>query len=96
MARVHAWETEESYHVGDHVRWGKARLVCTREHYAGPAAEHPWDPGHGWGVLEAAALWTPISHAHKKNLLSELGVIVQEPDDTRRLEAVILAACGVL
>lgn len=45
--------------VGDRCVWRGITLVCCTGHYAGDAADHPWDPGHGWPVERAAALWAP-------------------------------------
>lgn len=54
-----AWVTRHAYSVGDRATWEGVALVCTRNHYAGDAATHPWDPGNGWCVEKAATLWTP-------------------------------------
>jgi len=35
-------------------------LRCGVDHYAGAAAQHPWDPGWGWGD-GAALIWTVLT-----------------------------------
>jgi hypothetical protein len=68
-----------SYGVGDRVWWRGVRLICCTEHYAGMAADHPWDPGHGWPAERANALWEPKG-ARDRVLLQIIG-------DPRRPEA---------
>ena len=50
-----------SYKLGDHCYWRGVRLVCCTAHYCGDAADHPWDPGHGWSAERANALWEPAT-----------------------------------
>lgn len=54
------WKTPRWYHIGDRVRFSGMLLRCGVDHYAGDAANHPWDPGWGWGD-GAALLWTVLT-----------------------------------
>lgn len=53
------WKTPHPYVEGVRVTWEGVRLVCTRGHYCGDSAWHPWDPGSGWAPEHAATLWAP-------------------------------------
>lgn len=83
------WTAPASYSVGEHREWRGVRLVCTREHYAGDAAEHPWDPADQWSAQKAATLWTP-SGPEEVGRLASLMVAAQDEDE--RLYAVISEA----
>jgi hypothetical protein len=48
-----------SYEAGDVVWWRGVRLVCCHSHYAGPHADHPWDPGVCWPACKRNAMWEP-------------------------------------
>lgn len=50
---------EGAYKPGDVTYWRGVKLICCTRHYAGSAAEHPWDPGAGWPEVRAAVLWEP-------------------------------------
>jgi hypothetical protein len=65
---VAPWEAMHLYKVGDQRCWLSVHLVCTRRHYAGDAAEHPWDPGDGWTPEKASTLWTPNGEEEAKKL----------------------------
>jgi hypothetical protein len=52
-----SWHAPHAYRVGDVAWWNGVRLVCTRHHYAGGSASHPWDPGWGWDEAERSRLW---------------------------------------
>ena len=54
------WETEHWYHIGDRVRFFGMLLRCGVDHYVGGSAQHPWDPGWGWGN-GAALLWMVLT-----------------------------------
>jgi hypothetical protein len=62
------WRVPHHYKLGDHATWFGVRLVCTRDHYAGEAAEDPWDPGAGWPEKKAATLWAPNGPVEAKKL----------------------------
>lgn len=81
------WMAPRAYKVGDHVTWHGVRLVCTREHYAGEQARHPWDPGDGWTPEKAAALWTPNGKGEAGRLRA-----VAFASSAERLRAVLRAA----
>lgn len=68
------WRVPCKYEVGVHVTWEGVRLVCTRAHYAGDAAVHPWDPGDGWSAAKAATLWAPNGEVEA----ARLRVVVQQ------------------
>ena len=56
---VRGWDVPHHYRLGDHAIWCGVDLVCTRDHYAGWAASHPWDPAVRWPAKKAPTLWTP-------------------------------------
>jgi hypothetical protein len=47
------------FHIGDRVKWFGMLLRCDVDHYSGPDAKHPWDPGWGWGD-GAALIWAVV------------------------------------
>jgi len=53
------WKAPHPYVEGVRVTWRGARLVCTKGHYCGGSAVHPWDPGDCWRPQHAALLWSP-------------------------------------
>ena len=59
QSKCSSWRVPAPYDPGDVVQWNGLRLVCTREHYAGEYAVHPWDPGDGWSERARATLWRP-------------------------------------
>lgn len=79
-APVRQWE-EGGWQPGDVCEWAAAsdvpmvRLVCTRSHFAGHAAEHPWDPGAGWGPAVAATLWAPDGEVEAAKLTAAVNGI---------------------
>lgn len=66
------WHVPHHYKLGDRVMWDGVDLVCTRDHYAGDAAGHPWDPGAGWKATKAATLWAPNGPDEWENLAAAL------------------------
>lgn len=64
------WRPERATHA--------VRLVCTTDHYAGPLAAHPWDPGVGWPVLRAAALWGPDGEIEAEKLRATVNGIADD------------------
>lgn len=54
------WKTPRWYHIGDRVRFAGMLLRCGVDHYAGDQAQHPWDPGWGWGD-GARHLWSVLT-----------------------------------
>lgn len=85
---VPEWEAPETYELGSKVIWKGVRLTCTREHFAGDAAVHPWDPGHGWDEAKAATLWTPDGEVETARLRA--GTEAVDP----RLAKIIYYAAG--
>jgi hypothetical protein len=69
--RLPLWQ-EGAWKPGDTAYWRGVRLVCCQGHYAGPAADHPWDPGAGWSEWKAAAMWEP-ARRRDRTLLSIVG-----------------------
>ena len=59
MGQSEDWGVPHWYHLGDRAMWRGVELVCTRDHYAGDAAEHPWDPGCCWPKWKQSTLWAP-------------------------------------
>ncbi len=54
------WQAPRWHHIGDRVKWCGMLLRCEVDHYAGGDANHPWDPGWGWGDA-AACLWLVLT-----------------------------------
>lgn len=84
------WRVPESYGIGDQRVWRGVKLVCTKHHYAGDAATHPWDPGDGWKVEKAATLWAPNGRVESEKLRNRA---LDQPEG--RLRAIMMEACHV-
>ncbi len=70
-SKLPLWQ-EGSYSPGQVVYWRGVKLICCTAHYAGSAAEHPWDPGAGWAEDRASWLWEP-ARPRDRFLLSLVG-----------------------
>jgi hypothetical protein len=92
-----AWVAGEAYTAGDRRRWEGADLVCTMDHFAGDAADHPWDPGWNWAAGKAACLWTPATREARTLALRAASAVAHQATgaEEQRLTVVVLAACGV-
>jgi hypothetical protein len=88
------WQVPNPYVFGVCVVWQGVRLLCTRDHYAGGDALHPWDPGHGWDVLKAASLWTPDGDVNTARLLGMAAALELTPEN-ERLRMVMSIAAGI-
>lgn len=77
------WCSSAPYGIGHQVLWAGVRLVCTTDHYAGDAAVHPWDPGAGWSVPRAAALWAPAGPEEARKLREHVARLTAEGDWAR-------------
>jgi hypothetical protein len=87
------WEAPAPYVLGVQVFWRSVRLVCTRAHYAGDAAHHPWDPGYGWDAVKASTLWAPDGEDESKKLYR---AIYSEPNFSQEDEVRLRQIVGEL
>lgn len=84
------WKTPHGYIEGIRVTWRGVRLVCTRGHYCGDSAWHPWDPGSGWHPRDAAILWAPDGPDEERKLrelLPRIGELEDEQNAKAEAEA---------